>query len=90
MSAAKDLARKKKTYTMGEYSPTQEEQEAYSWGVSNGLRMSPRAIPNKTAWYVEIFQKGRWVHNNESFGPVEVWEQVYKYYKYYYELRKKV
>ncbi len=85
MSAAKDLARKKKNYTMGDYIPTKDEQEAYLWGVREGLRIAPKRVKNKNAWYVEIFTKGRWQHSPEEFGPVEVWEQVYKYYKYYYE-----
>lgn len=86
MSAAKDLARKRKNYTMGDYMATPEEQEAYLWGVRNNLRIAPKCCGPKQ-WYVEIFLNGKWNHNGEKFGPVEVWEQVFKYYLYYYGKR---
>ena len=87
MSAAKDLARKKKNYTMGDYMPTPEETIAYQWGIRNNIRIAPKRIPNKAQWYVEIFAGGKWNSSKEVFGPVEVWEQVYSYYKHYYNKR---
>ena len=93
MSAAKDIANKKKKWSMGEYNPTEEEQRAYLWGVEKNIRISPRAtVQGSTGnqWYVEIFSNGKWTHSPEKFGPVEVWKQVYNYYIYYYERRKKV
>ncbi len=86
------MPKHKKKVGMGDYAPTTEEQEAYLWGVNNGVRVAPKAAqrgPSPTSWYVEIFANGRWRHNGEEFGPGEVWEQVYKYYKYYYEKRDK-
>ena len=89
MSAAKDLARRKKNYTMGDYLPSDYEVEAYLWGVRNGLRIAPKRIPNRNAWYAEIFLKGKWNHNGEEFGPKDIWIQIYNYYIYYYEKRTK-
>ena len=83
--------RAKKRIGMGDYQATKEQQEAYNWGIRNNLRISPRAAqrgPNPTTWYVEIFTNGRWVHNKEEYGPGEVWEQVFKYYEYYFNKRE--
>ena len=87
MSAAKDLARKRKNYTMGEYSPSDEELKAYLWGVKNSVRIGPKRVPNKNEWYVEIYTQGKWSHSRETFGPGDVFKQIYKYYEYYYNKR---
>ena len=82
---------KKKKVGMGDYSPSENECKAYLWGVRNNLRIAPKqASWGNNEWFVEIFLNGKWVHNDEKFGPVEVWEQVYNYYIYYYERRSKM
>ena len=84
---------KKKTNKMGDYVPSDKEREAYVWGIRNGYRIAPRAVSNNSdnkEWYVEIHSGGRFHHSGDKFGPVEVWEQVYKYYQYYYDKRIKV
>lgn len=84
------MPRKKKGVGMGDYLPTEQEQKAYRYGIRNDIRIAPRAVPNSAgSWYVEIFQGGRWSHNGEQFGPVDVWRQVYAYYIYYYNKRNK-
>lgn len=76
---------------MGDYTPSDKEQEAYVWGIRNGLRIAPRACNNgnsNSQWKVEIYLNNRWNSSDVTFGPVEVWEQIYKYYIYYYDKRK--
>ena len=82
MSAAKDLARKKKNYTMGDYLPTDEEREAYHYCISNNIRISPGRATGNT-WTIDIFAKGKWNKSPDSYGPVEVWEAFYNYCLYY-------
>ena len=81
---------KKKSNPMGDYIPSDEEVEAYVWGIRNNLRIAPRACSavNNNEWYVELNLNGKWTHSGEKFGPVEVWQMVYKYYNYYYEKNK--
>ena len=92
MSRAKDIAKKAKK-GMGDYSPTDEEQEAYLWGVNNNIRIAPKAaskgpLPNE--WYLDIYSNRRWVTSPEKYGRGDIWEQLYKYYIHYYERRKKM
>jgi len=78
---------KKKQNPMGDYIPSELETKAYVWGIRNNIRIAPRACNSGSNldWYVELFINGKWTHNGEKYGPVEVWEMVYKYYIYYYE-----
>ena len=85
MSAAKDLARKKRDYPTGDYVPTPEETEAYIHCVRNNIRISPsRVAYGVNKWYISIFAKGKWNNSPDSYGPKEVWEVFYNYCKYYY------
>ena len=80
---------RKKKVGMGDYTPSEEESKAYLWGVRNNIRISPKqASYGANEWYVEIFSDGKWIHSKEKFGSVEVWEQVYNYYIYYYGKNK--
>ena len=87
MSAAKDLARKKKNYTMGDYLPNEEERNAYMYCMSNNIRISPGRVMGQNKWTIDIFAKGKWNKSPDSYGPTEVWEVFYNYCKYYHEKR---
>ena len=77
---------KKRLNPMGDYIPSDYERKAYLYGIRNDIRISPKPVShNATEWYVEIFSGGKWSHSKEKFGPVDVWKQVYAYYKYYYD-----
>ena len=79
--------KKKKSNPMGDYLPSDKETEAYVWGIRNDVRIAPRAVRqgDNLEWFVDIYSNGKWHNSGEKFGPVEVWEMVYKYYQYYYE-----
>lgn len=87
MSAAKDLARKRKNYTMGDYTPTENQQKAMVWCTNQHIHMWPKKKKEKE-WWVEI----RIGHNTpnrspEAYGPVEIWKRIYEYYEHYYDKR---
>ena len=87
MSAAKDLARKKKNYTMGDYLPSEDERNAYLYCIRNDIRIAPGRVANKNQWTVDIYTPKGWRKSPNSFGPVEIWEVYYNYCKYYYDKR---
>ena len=74
------------------YNPTPEEIDAYNWGVYR-YNISPLGIHDKADEYrIGISVVGD--HKNIQKDPKiyahdEVMEQVYKYYKYYYDKRSK-
>ena len=89
MSAAKDLARRRKNYTMGDYIPTPEDYAAMRYCINNRIcKISPLAKGNKN-WYLEVYTNGKWNRSPETFGPGEVWEVLFKYYHHYYNKHKK-
>ena len=82
--------KKKKSNPMGDYIPSKEEKEAYVWGVRNGIIISPRGTPSGTEWLVDIKTNNGWKNNGKTYGPVDVWEVVYNYYKHYYDDNKRM
>ncbi len=81
----------KKGPRMGDYMPTDEEVKAYVWCVNNHIKISPKAIPQKNEWKVDIQQHSNKVHTSkEAWGPKEIWQQIYTYYEYYYNKRNGV
>ena len=83
-------ARKKKNKNpMGDYVPTDEQRDARLWCHRNNIvKIAPKAAAqgnNNNEWYVEVFTNGRWNQSPKKFGPVEIWEVIFNYYKYYYD-----
>ena len=80
---------KKKPYVMPEYNPTEEEEKAYQWGVSEGIIISPLGINNNpNEWHIGISNHWRPKEVKKDpkvYGRDEIWPKVYEYYMYYYE-----
>ncbi len=83
------MPRDKKKWTMGSYSPTKEEQDAFNWGINNHIRISPVAVAGRSEWKIAI-QLGDKKANvsKDVWGPVDIWKQLYDYYLYYFNKRK--
>lgn len=82
---------KRQKYTMGNYSPSEEESKAWSWGVQNGIKIYPVAMQGvDKQWYLEVERAGKPPATSpNSYGPVEVWRMLYHYYLFYYAKREK-
>jgi len=78
---------KKKVGDMGKYRTTKQDLEAYVWCIRNGIHISPLA-KFSNAWYVDIEMNGKSSRDPNVYGPVEIWEKVFKYYKYYFNKNK--
>ena len=77
---------RKKKIGMGDYLPTQEEQEAMRFCIDKRIvKIAPKAVSayNNTEWYIDIWSGGKWNTSPTKYGPGEVWEQIYTYYVYY-------
>ena len=72
---------------MGQYVQTDEELEAYSWCVKNGIHISPLAR-DETNWFIEITINNKTNRSPETYKKVVIWEKLFEYYLYYYEKYK--
>ena len=68
---------------MGQYIYSDEEFEAYSWCIKNGIRISPIA-KDETNWFIEITINNKTNRSPETYKKVVVWEKLFEYYLYYY------
>lgn len=75
--------RKKDSIDMGSYSCRLSECDAREWGMRNGIYIAPFAKSN-TQWYITINVNGKISTSPETYGKIDVWKQIYKYYLYYY------
>ena len=70
---------------MGEYLPTEEEFEAYHWGINNGVHIAPFA-KNEASWWIEISINGSTPkRSKETYGKNVIFQKIYEFYKYYYD-----
>ena len=89
MSAAKDLARKRKNYTMGDYNPTKEEDIARLWCIRNNIKISPACVGPRQ-WKIDIQEGFGAIHRSPKvFGPTEIWEVINSYYIHYHDKKTK-
>lgn len=79
---------KKNVIDMGDYLYSATEFEAYKWCVDNGIYISPLAL-STAKWFVCIDVNKKINVSPEAYGKVEIWKQIFKYYKYYYDKYKK-
>lgn len=79
---------KKNVIDMGDYLYSTTEFEAYKWCVDNGIYISPLAL-STNKWFICIDVNKKINISPESYGKIEIWKQIFKYYKYYYEKYKK-
>ena len=75
---------RKNSCDMGTYIFNAKEHEAMRWCVTNNIRISPRAL-TLSSWYIDIDLNGRITRSPDAYKKVEIWKQIFKYYKYYYE-----
>lgn len=68
---------------MGNYSPKEAERNAMRWCIANKIFISPHA-KSTTEWYVNINTNGRNNISPDSYEKIAIWNQVYKFYLYYY------
>ena len=76
-------SKRKEAIDMGSYSCKLSECDARDWGIRNGIYIAPFA-KSPTEWYVTINVNGKISTSPETYGKVEIWKQIYKYYLYYY------
>jgi len=68
---------------MGQYIYSDEELEAYSWCIKNGIRISPIA-KDETNWFIEITINNKTNRSPETYKKMVIWEKLFEYYLYYY------
>jgi hypothetical protein len=76
----------KKKSTGYQHSP--DEFKAYQWCINNGIYISPFCKENFTSWYIDIEINKKINRSPQVFNPRELWETIFKYYKYYYDKHK--
>jgi hypothetical protein len=80
--------KKSKEWDMGSYSPTDEEYEARLWCIRNKIYISPFA-KGPAEWYIDITLNGKINRSPHVYIKDMIWENIYKFYKYYYDKHKK-
>ena len=69
---------------MGNYAPSNKEQEAYMWCIKNNIYISPKANTT-TEWYLTITINGKESKSPTAYKKIDIWQQLYKFYVYYYD-----
>tara|TARA_R110002073_G_scaffold183616_1_gene341850 strand:+ start:239 stop:502 length:264 start_codon:yes stop_codon:yes gene_type:complete len=83
---------KKKPTNWGKFFRTEQDFKAMRWCLKRGIKIGPlAAVPGygPQKFYIEIEVKGKRSRTPDIFHGTEVWQQIYKYYNYYYEKRGK-
>jgi len=75
--------RKKKPIATYTYSP--EDFKAYHWCMNNGIYISPFCKENFMSWYIDVNINGKINRSPKYYDSRELWETIFKYYKYYYD-----
>jgi len=78
------LRAKKNQCDMGNYIYKPQEFEAMKWCVNNNIKISPRAF-TLSSWHIDIDLNGKVTRSPDVYKKVDIWKQIFKYYKYYYE-----
>ena len=79
---------KKSTIDMGNYLYSKKEFEAYKWCIENGIYITPKA-KSTSQWYLTIEINKKINVSPDSYGKMDIWRQMYKYYIYYYDKYEK-
>ena len=78
--------KKNKHKFMPDYTPSEQETEAYIYCVRNNIRISPKGIDGDN-WHIEVYAGGKWNQSKEQYGREEIWKEYYKCCLYYYDKR---
>jgi hypothetical protein len=82
------MPKKVKKTNWGNFYRSEEEFEAMRWCIKNNIIISPLAATPGNGpqnFWIEISIKGNVNKSPNTFHAKEVYPQIYKYYKYYYE-----
>jgi len=81
--------KKVKTTDWGDFYRSDEEFEAMRWCLKRGIKIGPLAVEkaktNPSNFWIDIEIQGNKHRSPETWDAKEVWPQIYKYYKYYYD-----
>ena len=69
---------------MGQYQPTAQDFKHMRWCINNEIKISPTAF-STYEWYIDIHIKNRKNRSPQVYTKKNLWEQIFNYYKYYYE-----
>ena len=86
------MPKKVKKTNWGNFYRSKEEFEAMCWCIKNRITIAPLAAKAGNApqdFWIEISIQGRINRTPETFTAKEVYPQIYKYYKYYYDKHRK-
>jgi len=81
----------KKKY-MGEnpFATMPDNTKAHMWCFKNNIFITPvEAAYQSRTWYLEIQLGKKTFRSPERYGPTDVWEKMYEFYKYYYNKYEK-
>ena len=78
----------KNEWNMGSYPASAEEVEAKVWCLRNNIYISPFA-KEPGSWYIDIVINGKQNRSPHIYTKDIIWENIYKFYKYYYDKYKK-
>ncbi len=87
------MAKKKKDYSLPDYLPSKEENDAYMYCVRNNIRISPLGINGEFGkWKIGInvgpYIKGEKINLAPSiYDEDTIWPSYYEMCKYYYDKR---
>jgi hypothetical protein len=68
---------------MGQYMATSQERKHMQWCINNGIKISPFAR-NTYEWYIDIDINNKKNKSPQVYTKKDLWEQIFNYYKYYY------
>ena len=75
---------------MGEYTRSDEEDDAMLWCIRNNICITPRQAKwGEPIWYIDI-ESGVYPNRKKLgttpnvYGPTRIWEKVSEYQLYYY------
>ena len=86
------MPKKIKKTDWGDFYRSEEDYAAMCWCLKNGITIGPLATkPGNapTEFWIDINIKGRINRSPEPFHSTDVWKQIYKYYRYYYDKHRK-
>jgi hypothetical protein len=82
-------SKRKDIIDMGNYIPSDTEREAGRWAIKNGIKIAPSAA-STTEWYLIIDVNGKVAKSPVTYKKMEIWQQLYKFYLYYYNKHHKI
>tara|TARA_B000000557_G_C20812563_1_gene461025 strand:- start:2927 stop:3202 length:276 start_codon:yes stop_codon:yes gene_type:complete len=84
-----------KSNKLPHYSPSNEENDAYLYCVRNNIRICTIPVKNEIGlWYIGVnigpYVKGEKINlSPQTYDKYNVYQNYYKFCKYYYDKRKK-